>query len=64
MGVEVAIVRDKGQVKAAGGGVGPCVVAQSDKYPGVDRLGCHDEFIFDIEIDSNLINNRIRSLLA
>lgn len=36
-------------VKDAGGGSGPAVVAQTDKYPGLDRLGCHDEFTFDIE---------------
>lgn len=24
-------------------------MAQSDKYPALDRLGCHDEFTFDIE---------------
>lgn len=36
-------------VKAAGGGVGPAVMAQSEKYPGLDRLGCHDEFTFDLE---------------
>lgn len=36
-------------VKAQGGGVGPGVMAQSDKYPGLDRLGCHDEFTFDLE---------------
>lgn len=36
-------------VKAAAGGVGPAVMAQSEKYPGLDRLGCHDEFTFDME---------------
>lgn len=36
-------------VKAQGGGVGPGVIAQSDRYPGLDRLGCHDEFTFDLE---------------
>lgn len=32
------------------GCVGPCKIAQTDKYPGLDRLGCHDELTFDIEI--------------
>lgn len=36
-------------VKEASGGVGPAVMAQSDQYPGLDRLGCHDEFTFDLE---------------
>lgn len=36
-------------VKARNGGVGPAVVAQTDQYPGLDRLGCHDEFTFDLE---------------
>jgi hypothetical protein len=37
------------RIKAEGAGVGPAVVAQTDEYPGLDRLGCHDEFVFDIE---------------
>ena len=37
------------KIKESGGGVGPCKIAQSDKYPALDRLGCHDEFTFDIE---------------
>lgn len=36
-------------VKAQGGGVGPAVLAQTDRWPGLDRLGCHDEFTFDLE---------------
>lgn len=36
-------------MKEDGGAVGPCVMAQTDKYPGLDRLGCHDEFTFDLE---------------
>lgn len=38
------------------GGVGPCVVAQTDKYPGLDRLGCHDEYTFDIEIGKRVLD--------
>lgn len=37
------------EVKAENGGVGPAVMAQTDLYPGLDRLGCHDEFTFDLE---------------
>ncbi len=36
-------------IKAHGGGVGPGIMAQTEKYPALDRLGCHDEFTFDIE---------------
>ncbi len=36
-------------IKAEGAGVGPATIAQTDLYPGLDRLGCHDEFTFDIE---------------
>jgi len=44
------------RIKAAGGGIGPCVIAQTDKYPGLDRLGCHDEFTFDIEIGKRVLD--------
>ena len=43
------------RIKQADGGVGPCEVAQTDKYPGLDRLGCHDEFTFDIEIGKRVL---------
>lgn len=43
-------------VKKARGGVGPAVMAQSDKYPGLDRLGCHDEFTFDLEIGKRVFD--------
>ena len=44
------------RIKDAQGGVGPCVIAQTDKYPGLDRLGCHDEFTFDIEIGKRVLD--------
>ena len=44
------------RIKAADGGVGPCVIAQTDKYPGLDRFGCHDEFTFDIEIGKRVLD--------
>ncbi len=31
------------------GGVGPAVMGQTEKYPILDRFGCHDEFTFDLE---------------
>jgi len=43
-------------VKAQAGGVGPAVMAQSDKYPGLDRLGCHDEFTFDLEVGKRVFD--------
>lgn len=44
------------RIKAEDGGVGPCVIAQTDKYPGLDRLGCHDEFTFDIEVGKRVFD--------
>lgn len=44
------------RIDAQKGGVGPCVVAQTDKYPGLDRLGCHDEYTFDIEIGKRVLD--------
>ncbi len=38
------------RIKAEHGGVGPCKLAQTDRWPGLDRLGCHDEFTYDLEI--------------
>jgi len=43
-------------IKAEQGGVGPCVMGQTDKYPGLDRLGCHDEFTFDMEIGKRVLD--------
>lgn len=37
------------RIDAQHGGVGPCAVAQAGRHPGLDRLGCHDEYTFDIE---------------
>ncbi len=48
------------RMRAAGGGVGPCVVAQTDKYAGLDRFGCHDEFTFDIEIGKRVLDEMAR----
>ncbi len=47
------------RIKAAEGGVGPCKLAQTDKYPGLDRLGCHDEFTFDIEIGKRVLEEML-----
>lgn len=49
------------KIKSEEGGVGPCVVAQTDKYPGLDRFGCHDEFTFDIEIGKRVLDEMARS---
>lgn len=43
-------------IKAANGGVGPAALAHTDKYPGLDRLGCHDDFFFDIEIGKRVLD--------
>ena len=47
------------RIKAANGGVGPAIMAQTDKYPGLDRLGCHDEFTFDLEIGKRVMDEML-----
>lgn len=47
------------RIKAQDGGVGPCKLAQTDKYPGLDRLGCHDEFTFDMEIGKRVLEEML-----
>ena len=47
------------RIREAGGGVGPCVLAQTEKYPGLDRLGCHDEFTFDLEIGKRVLDEML-----
>jgi len=47
------------RIKSEGGGVGPAVLAQSDRYPGLDRLGCHDEFTFDLEIGKRVLEEMV-----
>ncbi len=44
------------RIKREGGGVGPCKLGQTDKYPGLSRLGCHDEFTFDLEIGKRVLD--------
>lgn len=44
------------RIRAANGGVGPAIMAQTEKYPILDRLGCHDEFTFDIEIGKRVFD--------
>ncbi|MBO7361287.1 MAG: FAD-dependent oxidoreductase [Clostridia bacterium] len=41
----------------AGGSAGICRVAQTDRYPGLDRLGCHDDFVFDIETGKRVFDS-------
>ena len=50
------------KVKEENGGCGPCVMAQSDKYPGLDKLGCHDEFTFDIEIAKRVFDEMAKDV--
>ncbi len=44
------------RIKKEGGGVGPCRVAWADKYPALDRFGCHDEFVFNIEVGKRVFD--------
>ncbi|MDR1061422.1 MAG: FAD-dependent oxidoreductase [Clostridiales bacterium] len=43
-----------------GRAAGPCKLAQTDRYPGLDRLGCHDEFTFDIEQGKRVLDEMAR----
>lgn len=43
----------------AGCGAGPCQVAQGDRYPGLGRLGCHDEFTFDLEAGKRVLERAV-----
>ena len=47
------------RMAAAGGGVKPGAMGQTDEYPGLDRLGCHDEFTFDIEIGKRVLDEML-----
>jgi hypothetical protein len=47
------------RMKAEQAGAGPAVVAQTDQYPGLDRLGCHDEFVFDIEQAKRILERAV-----
>ena len=44
------------RINREGGGVGPAVPAQTDRYPALDRLGCHDEYTFDIETGKRVLD--------
>ena len=44
------------RIKQEGGGVGPCKLGQTDQYPGLRRLGCHDEFTFDLETGKRVLD--------
>lgn len=39
----MSLLREKGI------GVGPGIMGQTESCPGLDRLGCHDEFTYDLE---------------
>ena len=47
------------RIKAQHGGDGPCKLSQTDRYPGLDRLGCHDEFTFDLEIGKRVLDEML-----
>lgn len=47
------------RIKKENGGIGPCRLAQTNRYPGLDRLGCHDEFTFDIEIGKRVLDEML-----
>ena len=49
-------LRDMG----AGTGADPFIMGQSDKYPGLMRLGCHDEFTFDLEIGKRVLEQKVQ----
>lgn len=47
------------RVKAQHGGVGPMKLAQTGMHPGLDRLGCHDEFTFDLETGKRVLDEMV-----
>lgn len=47
------------RIKEQHGGDGPCKLSQTDRHPGLDRLGCHDEFTFDIEIGKRVLDEML-----
>lgn len=47
------------RLRDAGAGVGPAVMGQTERYPGLDRLGCHDEFTYDLEGGKRILEQMI-----
>lgn len=43
----------------AGTGADPFVMGQADRFPGLQRLGCHDEFTFDLEIGKRVLEEKV-----
>lgn len=46
-------------LRSADMGVGPAVMGQTEHYPGLDRLGCHDEFTYDLEGGKRVLEQMI-----
>lgn len=47
------------RLRDAGLGVGPAAMGQTKEYPGLDRLGCHDEFTYDLEGGKRILEQMI-----
>jgi len=47
-------------LREKGVGIGPAVMGQTEQYPGLDRLGCHDEFTYDLEGGKRELEQMIR----
>ena len=43
----------------AGTGADPFVMGQAARYPGLQRLGCHDEFTFDLEAGKRVLEQKV-----
>ena len=43
----------------AGTGADPFVMGQASRYPGLQRLGCHDEFTFDLEAGKRILEQKV-----
>ena len=48
-------LRDAG----AGTGADPFVMGQASRHPGLQRLGCHDEFTFDLEAGKRMLEQKV-----
>ena len=42
-----------------GTGADPFVMGQGDRYPGLQRLGCHDEFTFNVEDGKRVLEKTV-----
>lgn len=47
------------RIEHAQGGKAPGIMGQTEECPGLDRLGCHDEFTFDLETGKRVLDEML-----